>query len=192
MSDPIDQLQRTVTITGNVIANVKPDQLDDATTCTEWTVRDLLNHMVGTALMFGAAAAGEKATINPFGQPDDVIGDDPRAAYDDAGARMVKAWRERGLDGGVTLVRGEMPAAGACTIAICDQLAHGWDLAQATGQPFDADDDLVDFAWDFTHANMGPEGRGEGKPFQQPVEIADSSPKLDRLMAFMGRRPLAR
>lgn len=190
MSDLIDQLQRTVRTTGNVIANVKPDQLDGATPCSEWTVRDLLNHTVGTAIMFGAAARGDKPAINPFGQPDDVIGDDPRQAYDDAADNMVAAWRERGLDGSVTLVRGEMPAQGAIVIALCDQLAHGWDLAQATGQDFDADEDLIDTAWEFTQANMGPAGRGAGKPFAEAVEVPESSTKLEKLVAFMGRRPM--
>jgi uncharacterized protein (TIGR03086 family) len=188
MTDTVDLLERTTTAASRVVANVKPDQLGDATPCTEWTVRDLLNHMIGCAEMFGGAAAGEQSSINPFGMPDDVVGVDPSATYDDAAARMVASWRKHGLDGTVPLLRGDSPAQVACTIAMCDQLAHAWDLAQATGQDYDADAEAVDAAWDFTKENMGPEGRGEGKPFGQVVEISGSEPKVEQLMAFMGRR----
>jgi hypothetical protein len=68
-------------------------------------------------------AAGAKVAANPFGtRPDDAMGTDPGRAQDDAAARLVAAWRDRGLDGTVRLVRGEMPAAGACAVALCDQL----------------------------------------------------------------------
>jgi uncharacterized protein (TIGR03086 family) len=188
MTDTVDLLERTTTAASRVVANVKPDQLGDATPCTEWTVRDLLNHMIGCAEMFAGAAAGEPSSINPFGTPDDVVGVDPSATYDDAATRMVSLWRQHGLDGTVPLLRGDSPAQVACTIAMCDQLVHAWDLAQATGQQYDADAEAVDAAWDFTKENMGPEGRGEGKPFAQIVEISDSEPKVEQLMAFMGRR----
>ena len=191
MTDTVDLLERTTTAAGRVVAGVKTDQLSDPTPCTEWTVRDLLNHMIGCAEMFGSAASGERSSVNPFGTPDDVLGDDPAATYDDAVIRLVTAWRTNGLDGTVPLLRGETPAQVACTIALCDQLVHGWDLAQATGQQFEPDDESIDAAWDFTQANMSPEGRGEGKPFQRPVDIEDSAPKLERLMAFMGRRSMS-
>jgi uncharacterized protein (TIGR03086 family) len=190
MADTVDLLERTTEAAGRVVSNVKTDQLGDATPCTEWTVRDLLNHMIGCAELFGSAAAGEQSTINPFGKPDDVVGDDPAASYDDAVTRMNASWRSRGLDGMVPLLQGDTPAQVACTIALCDQLVHAWDLAQATGQQFDVDDEAIDVSWDFTQANMGPAGRGEGKPFQQAVDIAESEPRLERLVAFMGRRPM--
>src|SRR3954453_8089108 len=99
MTDTVELLERTTTAAGRVVAGVKPDQLDDPTPCTEWTVRDLLNHMVGTAEMFAGAAVGEKSSSNPFGAPDHVIGDDPQAAYDNARTRLIANWRQRGLDG---------------------------------------------------------------------------------------------
>ena len=190
MSDQIDLLERAAHAANHVVSGVKADQLGDPTPCREWTVRNLLNHMVGTAEVFASAVAGEKANINPFGTPpDDVIGDDPQARYADASTRMVTAWRKRGLDGTVTLVRGEMPAPAACTIAMCDHLAHGWDLAQATGQQLQIDDEVIEAAWEFTQANMGPAGRGPGKPFAEAVEVSPDAPRLAQLMAFMGRTP---
>src|SRR4051812_15339517 len=188
MSDPIALVERTTQITADVVAAVKPDQLGDPTPCKEWTVRDLLNHMVGTAQLFTSSALGTRSTVDPFGDPDDVIGDDPQTAYNTARDELLSAWRSRGADGSVPLMQSETPAQVALTICMCDQLQHGWDLAQAVGRPFDADDELIDAAEAFAHQNMRPEHRGEGKGFLEPVDAPEGSSRIDKLAAFMGRQ----
>src|SRR4051794_28967150 len=82
MSDQIELVARATELTANVVAGVKPDQLDSPTPCTEWTVRDLINHMVGASELFASAGEGERSTINPFGHPDDLVGDDPAGVYE--------------------------------------------------------------------------------------------------------------
>ena len=77
MPDPFDQLARTFSATGRVILGVKPDQLDDPTPCAEWTLRDLVNHVVGGLDTFRKAAAGEPNEFDFQTKPPDVIGDDP-------------------------------------------------------------------------------------------------------------------
>ena len=42
-------MQRVVEVSSGVIDNVTATQLSEPTLCTEWTVRDLINHMVGRA-----------------------------------------------------------------------------------------------------------------------------------------------
>jgi uncharacterized protein (TIGR03086 family) len=189
MSDAVDLLDRTTGAVADVVAAVNPDQLDARTPCTEWTVRDLLNHMVGTAELFTYSARGERSPFDPFGQPDEVIGDDPGRSYDEARERLIKAWRARGLDGTVPLLSGDTPAPGACMIAMCDHLAHGWDLARAIGVPFDPDDDVLAAAEEFTRANMSPERRGPGMPFAHPVDPPPGASRFDQWAAFMGRQP---
>jgi uncharacterized protein (TIGR03086 family) len=190
MSDPVDLMERTFTATGRVVANVKPDQLGDSTPCTEWTVRDLINHLLGTADLFGAAARGEKSDINPFGMPEDILGDgDIASAYDERAKSALQAWRDRGLDGTVTLSVGETPAQVAATICVADQLMHGWDLAKATGQLPDYDDESLDASMAFTGKSLGASARGEGKAFGPVVEVPDDAPKMDRYAAWLGRTP---
>jgi uncharacterized protein (TIGR03086 family) len=146
--------------------------------------------MVGTAELFASAGEGERSSINPFGSPDDVIGDDPQAAYDTARDKLLSVWRERGTDGSVPLLQGDTPAPVALTICMCDHLQHGWDLAHAIGQDFDADDELLDAAEEFTHQNMKPEHRGPDKPFHAPVDAPAGASRTDQLAAFMGREQL--
>jgi Mycothiol maleylpyruvate isomerase N-terminal domain len=56
--DVIDALDETFRHTQGVIAGVRAEQYGDKTPCTEWTVRDLLEHMIGVVAGLGAAAAG--------------------------------------------------------------------------------------------------------------------------------------
>jgi uncharacterized protein (TIGR03086 family) len=188
MPDPIDLLERTIGSTGRVVAEVKPDQMDDATPCTDWTVRDLLNHVVGGMDVFAKAASGENSTFDFGGKPVDVIGDDPQAAFDETSGRCIAAWKQRGnLDGVVPLLGGESPAAMVWGINVGDTLVHGWDLARATGQDHVVDNDVVEAVWSSLHGKLPPEARGSG--FGAEVTVPDDAPMIDRLVAYMGRTP---
>jgi hypothetical protein len=54
------------------------DDLDAATPCTDWRVRDLLNHMLDTQRYFAGAARGEDASP-PDPTPPSLLTDDPSA-----------------------------------------------------------------------------------------------------------------
>src|SRR5450631_2628105 len=91
-------MQRVVDVTTVVINNVDAAQLAAATLCTEWTVKDLINHMVGGATMFAISA--EEGSV-----PDDVlgrlmggdnVGNDPRRAWQTASTRAMAAFEPPG------------------------------------------------------------------------------------------------
>ena len=121
--DITDSLDSTFQHTHRVIAGVRPEQWDDATPCTDWTVRDLLDHMIGVVSGLGAAAAG--APREPF-----VLSADPVGQFDAASAAAMAAWRspgvlERIVDGGA----GPMPGQVLAGINLLDTATHSWDLA---------------------------------------------------------------
>jgi uncharacterized protein (TIGR03086 family) len=61
----------------DLIANIRPDQWNAPTPCTEWTVRDVVNHLVATNLVFAAL-------IGDHPMPErgaDHLGNDPVEAY---------------------------------------------------------------------------------------------------------------
>ena len=69
-----------------------------------------------------------------------------------------------------------------------DQLIHCWDLAKATGQDTTLDSDLVDFAFPMLQSGFADLGRQAG--FIGPEQaIADDASQLDKLIAYMGRKP---
>lgn len=66
-------LEQSFASTAAVLAQVTADQLDGRTPCASWSVRDLVNHVVGGATFFavtaetGAAPTGRLDRTSPRG-----------------------------------------------------------------------------------------------------------------------------
>ncbi len=125
---------RTVECWAERVNSVRTDQWDDPTPCTEWTVRDLVNHVTGEDLW--TVALMEGATIAQVGDrlDGDVLGDDPAASALEAAKHAVSVVAERLPQGGrVHLSYGDEDAAEYVRQLTADHLIHAWDLAAATG-----------------------------------------------------------
>lgn len=123
---------------------VRADQWDGETPCTDWNVRELVNHVVGEDLWTVPMMGG--ATIEEVGDrfDGDVLGDDPKTTADRAGAAAVSAMTEPGaVDRTVHLSFGDTPAEEYAWQLCADHLIHGWDLAAATGGATTLDPELV-------------------------------------------------
>ena len=59
--DPLTQLEQLGPHLGGVVAGIRPDQLDAPTPCDDFTVRGVLDHMIGGAAVFAAAYRGTRA-----------------------------------------------------------------------------------------------------------------------------------
>ena len=182
-------LQRVVDTTTDMIDHTSKAQLSSPTLCTEWTVKDLINHMVTGATMFAISA--EQGSI-----PDDVlgklmstdnVGDDPKGAWDKASKRALTAFEQPGvMEKIVKLPFGEMPAGVALNIAIFDVATHSVDLAKATGQKV-TDTELLEGALMIAQQMMGPQLRQPGI-FGDEQPCPDNAGVDDRLLAFAGRK----
>ena len=71
-------------------------------------------------------------------------------------------------------------------MALDEVTVHAWDLAVATGQPYDADPAAVRACHGFVASFDAPT---DGSLFAPPVDVPDSAPALDRLLAATGRDP---
>ena len=80
-----EALDHAVASTAGIVNTVRPDQAGAPTPCTEWDVRDLLNHIIGT-LWLSEALLGDLAARHPMapgGLPGaDLAGEDPAAVRD--------------------------------------------------------------------------------------------------------------
>lgn len=168
--------------TGGLIAGVRDDQWSSPTPCTDWTVRDLVNHLVGANLVFAALLQDR----TPPDRSADHLGEDPVGAYHDSGAAVQAAFGRPGVfERTFQLPIGSVPGAVMLRLRITDLLVHAWDLAQATGQPADLPDDLVEQALVFSRAHLADVPRaGRFGPIQP---VAPDAPALDRLVAYLGR-----
>jgi uncharacterized protein (TIGR03086 family) len=184
--------ERAVDSTAEIVTMTPKDQLDAPTPCTEWDVRALLNHLIGT-LWLAAALFGDQAPRYPMAPgglpPGDLAGDDPAAAYAEAATAALAA-----AAAGDSLTRvhvtplGEMPGPALAGFTTLDMLVHGWDLATATGQPADLDGRLAAHVLGFATQTLAtPETRG---PRIGPaIPVAADAPVTQQLVAFLGRRP---
>lgn len=179
--------------TAELIARLDDAQLSAPTPCPRYTVGDLVEHVHGLAVAFTNAATKDLPAGGTQAAPGDAarLVPDWRTRVPEALARLGEAWRDPAAWEGMTQAGGvDMPGEIAGLVALDEVVVHGWDIARASGQPYDADPEHVELCL----RTMGPQP-GEDRPagddvaFGRPVEVAPDAPPLDRLVATLGRDP---
>ena len=172
-----------------VIAQIEAGQLDLPTPCSEWDVRSLLNHVVGT-LHLGAALLTDMPPAVAMGPGElpaqDVLGPEPLAAYRSGVEALLAAATAGGLDRQHATPLGDMPGAVLGGFTTLDIAVHGWDLATATGQTPTLDDDLAETVLTFARQTLTADTRAPRIAPELPAP-PDASP-TDQLISFLGRR----
>jgi uncharacterized protein (TIGR03086 family) len=186
-----EAFDRAIASTAAIVKSVRPDQADAPTPCTEWNIRDLLNHMIGTLWLSEAlfTDSAPRYPMAPGGLPaTDLAGSDPAEAYADASAAALTA-----ASAGDTLTRvhstplGDMPGPALAGFTTLDIVVHGWDLAKATGQQASLDDAVTGHVLAFAEQAITAEFRGAG--IGPAIAVSPDAPLTNRLVAFMGRQP---
>lgn len=170
--------------TAALVDATTPDQYSAHSPCSEWTVRDLLVHLIAGNVKYIEIGRG---TEWARGAPDIVLDDDPGAMYRRTLDTMLDAWEQPGaLDRDTALPVGRGRAELALFLHLGETLVHGWDLARATGQRTPWDGDVVEASLT-QFMSWLPAQRPPGSPFSdaRPVD-ADAAP-IDRLAAYLGR-----
>ncbi|MGY1623822.1 TIGR03086 family metal-binding protein [Geodermatophilus sp. SYSU D00965] len=188
--DTLAPLATALDGTGQLVAAVTPDQWDAPTPCTDWTVRQLVNHLVGGNRLVVRVLRGKP--LPPMDQLGrrasvDQLGEDPAASHRDSADQLLAALREPGvLERAHTLPAGTLPGPALVHLRTVETLVHGWDLARATGRPAPFPDELAEPELAFSRDLLGrlPEDR---QPFAPSRPVADDAPAIDRLAALLGR-----
>ena len=169
------------------VSAVREDQWRQPTPCTDWDVRALVNHLVYEARW--APPLLEGRTIAAVGDrfDGDLLGEDPKAAYDDAVASALAAVDPPGaLERTVHLSYGDTPASGYLMQLTGDFVVHAWDLARGIGADERLDPDMVRFVYDA--AEPMAEMLAASGMFGERVPVPDSSDPQTKLLALFGRR----
>ena len=178
---------------GDLIARVTDDELGQPTPCPAYTLGDLIEHVGGLALAFAAAAAKESSARTEQQPSGDASRLSPgwRTRIPRDLAALAQAWREPGAWAGMTRIAGmDAPAEMVGATAADELVVHGWDVARATGQPYDAEREVLDTARAFLEAFATPDApAGPEVPFGPAQLLPASAPALDRLVALAGRDP---
>lgn len=163
-----------------MLANIRQDQLGDPTPCTDWTVHQLVDHVVaGNTRMAGGATPAEHG--------DDEVGDLVAAHAESARAAQARFAAPDGLTRMMDMPFGSVPGAVVIGLRTTDAIVHAWDLARATDQPTDVDADVAEAMLAVSRERIQPGFRGEGRPFAAEQACDSGRPAADRLAAFLGR-----
>ncbi len=147
MTTPVDadMLQRACDIANRIMSGVQPDQLGDPTPCSDWTVRDLMEHMVASTDFFADAAEHGSVAADrdwPGYSPEELL-----PAHRHHAGRLVAAFRDPGvierpmviLAGPSTALQTTAPTARAFTAGRATlSCPHIWSCVGSNGAVYRA------------------------------------------------------
>jgi uncharacterized protein (TIGR03086 family) len=168
-------------------------QWDGPTPNTEWSVTDLVDHVVDEnrwvpPLVHGhdLDAAG-KIVEGAAARNDATMASHLAAEWADVARACADAFGEHGaLDRSVSLSRGPTPASQYLVEMLFDLIVHSWDLGKAIGYTDALPEDAVAFLYEQVKAMGDMSGSGM---FAAPVPVPDDAPTIDKLVALTGRNP---
>ena len=181
---PIEQLSAILPAVNDLVDTIAVDQLGAPTPCTEFTVHDVLDHMIvlggSFAYLFRGETPPEAAAPAVYGR---VPAAELRETMDDllAAVRSDGAM-ERILDTPI----GELDGETFARVVAFDGLVHGWDLAVATGRPFRVDPTVVAAVHGFAQEALTDDLRSTGMFAPATEPPSDASP-IEALAAHSGR-----
>lgn len=190
-ADPLRILDLAQTRASAVIAAIREEQLDLPTPCDEWSVRDVINKMVASTIVFTSFGRREPADPNlDLVHPKEIIGPDPLGSFLAAAAACREAWRAPGaLDGMAPSTIGEAKAKAVLHARVFDTTILSWDLARACGVDHGIDDEQAAYVLRIAQA-LVPAVRSVNRArYKDAVELTDAAPLVDQMIAATGRDP---
>jgi uncharacterized protein (TIGR03086 family) len=166
---PVRGLDQATTLLGSV----SDSDLSTPTPCHEWTVAELVDHLVAAPTKFAAMVRGDEVDWSaPTPHVDGERAERFRASADE----LVSAWN--------TVGEGDAPMGPDWQSA--EVAVHTYDLAAALGRPTSEHDaEVAERGLALMQANLTPENRGQVFLPEQPApEGADA---YQRIAAFAGR-----
>ncbi len=174
----------------SVAALVTADDLRKPTPCGDWTVQQLLDHVIGGNLMAAALLSGASREDAVAVLAESTVGADTFAAVQESMRAQANAFADSAaLELVVHHPAMDMPGAQLLGFRVGDLLVHSWDLARAIGADETLDPEVVAVV----ATNIEPM-----RPFIGQVGMFGEGPSgtLDEsadaqtaLLDLMGRRP---
>lgn len=180
----LENLEKAVSSTRAVLAHVQPTQMDDPSPCAKWSVRELINHIVGVQFFFAGALAGRP----PSQESEDYASGDFLVAYEEGSSAMIARFADTSMDETFELPMGKLSGSQLMEIATSETFVHGWDLAKATHQNTNIAPDLAEALLHGTKTSFPDALRNEqGDPFGAQRDAPSDAPFADQVAAFLGR-----
>ena len=167
------------------LVEVESDDWARPTPCDEWSVRDLVNHVVGGNFRYVMILAGEPADAVVRTREQDWLGSDPLGSFDDGLARVTESFSVPGILAAAV----RHPKAGAVTAAqlrllrVNELTVHAWDLARA----IDSDDRLDERVVSWLLEQLEPLRSTLGLSKPGPADDLPAASPQGSLLRLLGR-----
>ena len=182
-----EHLHSVVTTLEPVVKGVSADEMAAPTPCTDFDVRTVANHMLGTiGAMRGIGASEPMDADDPWGTSGDHMSEQWRDDLCRTLNEYAEAWSSADAWEGAAM-GGAMPKQAVGDMAFVEAILHGWDLAKGSGQDVAFDDAAVERALEIME-QIGEVGRSHGA-FGPLVPVPDDATPFDKVLAQAGRDP---
>ena len=203
--DPRTVFAKAVGLAGWVIEATTPDQLDLPTPCQALDVRGLLGHLTDVMERVRRIGAGEDPMGNELLDVSTVADDAWFDLFRSRAHAVQDAWTDpAALERTVALPWATTSGAGMLANYTSELTVHTWDLATATDQHPQWDDEVIAVGFGAISRGLPVDGRQARfdqivaglpaelrppPPFGEAVEVPDDASAIDQLVAWTGRRP---
>jgi len=183
--DPKELFAKALDEAGGCVMRVEASQMDNPTPCSEWNLRELLNHTIYELLWLPDLLQGK--TIAEVGDKyeGDVLGDDVQAAWKRAADAALAAVKDADLKAVVHLSYGDKPAEHYIREMATEMLLHGWDIGQGMDCSLMFDPQAAQAVYDNLLPNKDTLA-GTGL-FAPALSVPDDSTVQVKLLALVGR-----
>ncbi len=181
-----DCYNRSVDSTIDFVSSVVDSAWENDTPCTDWNVKDVVNHIVYENVWMVALFNGR--TIEEVGNEfeGDLVGDDPIGVYNRT-ANDVKAIiaQPDAMTRTCQISSGPVSGAEYSKQLFLDTLIHGWDIAVGSKQDAKLDDYLVQMCTPL--AQMIADNDDYRAAFATPIGDSGSDSPQTHLLGLLGR-----
>lgn len=181
----VELLERAIGYTRASLVLVTEDDLARPTPCRGWLLQDLLTHMDDSLEAMAVAARTTSLSLVPAAPP--TLGRDLLDSICHRARGLLAHWHpvDDLLDDPVALGDLSLPRELLGSVGALEIVLHGWDVAEAIGQPRSIPPGLAMDLWPVARDHITDADR----PFRfaPPVDVSDWATPATRLLAHAGR-----
>jgi uncharacterized protein (TIGR03086 family) len=171
-----------------VVGNVPEGTLGQPTPCGDWDLRTLLNHTILWTSYSAERRAHGESVGEELMNKDFTADPGFREDYARQVSKAVSAWSSPEAWAGTRNVMGNAtPAADVGAMLLMETALHGWDVATATGQEFNADDTTAAALLHIVQAQAELFRQYHG--FADAIEPPPDATVFERALTLSGRDP---
>jgi len=168
-----------------IVRQVEPEQMELPTPDTDWTVHDLLQHIVYELAWTADIVQGKTVAEVGDKYEGELLNSDQTEAWEEYAVAAQNAVEACSLDAAAHLSYGDKTVGEYLLEASNDQLIHAWDLGQAIGIAVQFDETVARTLYE--QALSHTEEFTDSDLFAPPLPVPEGASTQTKLLAFLGR-----